>query len=70
MENLDDGEYTLFFESISDPLVQSSMDFSWPIVEEEIIEEDTVEETEEVEGSMHGFIGKIKVIIVLMISFL
>jgi len=48
MENLDDGEYTLFFESISDPLVQSSMDFSWPIVEEEIIEEDTVEETEEV----------------------
>lgn len=48
MESLDDGEYTLFFESISDPLVQSSVDFNWPIVEEEIVEEDTVEETEEV----------------------
>ena len=48
MENLEDGEYTLFFETISDPLVQSSMDFDWPIVEEEIIEDETVEETEEI----------------------
>jgi DNA-binding MarR family transcriptional regulator len=48
MESLEEGEYTLLFESISDPLVQSTMDFNWPIVEEEIIEDEEIEEIEEV----------------------
>lgn len=48
MENLDDGEYTLFFESVSEPLVQSTMDFSWPLITEGIIENEPVEENEEI----------------------
>ena len=41
MTNLDDGEYSLYFSTISYPLVQSSMSFDWPIIiDEEIVEDD------------------------------
>jgi len=37
MMDLEDGEYSLYFVSISDPLVQSLMSFDWPIVDDEEI---------------------------------
>jgi len=46
MNAQEDGEYSLYFATISEPLVQSSISFDWPIVlEEEVVENDsTVEE--------------------------
>ena len=46
MNGLDDGEYTLFFETTTYPQVRSSVSFDWPIVSEETSEEVVTEETE------------------------
>ena len=46
MGGLDDGEYTLFFETTTHPQVRSSVSFEWPIVSEETSEEEVSEETE------------------------
>ena len=46
MDGLDDGEYTLFFETTTYPQVRSSVSFDWPIVSEETSEEEVTEETE------------------------
>ena len=48
MEGLDDGQYTLFFETTTSPQIRSSVSFDWPIVSEETSEEEVVEEVEEV----------------------
>ncbi|MGY8745510.1 MAG: ArsR family transcriptional regulator [Candidatus Poseidoniales archaeon] len=47
MIDLEEGEYSLYFVSISDPLVQSLMVFDWPIVDEEIISNGDSEEDDE-----------------------
>ena len=48
MTDLEDGVYSLYFVSISDPLVQSSMSFDWPIIDdEEIISDDVSEDDDE-----------------------
>lgn len=48
MDGLDDGQYTLFFETTTSPQIRSSVSFDWPIVSEETSEEEVVEEVEEV----------------------
>ena len=49
MTNLEEGQYSLYFESVSEPFVESSMSFDWPIiVDEEIISNDDSDEEEEV----------------------
>ena len=48
MEGMDDGEYTLFFETTSYPQVRSSVTFDWPIISEETNEEEITEDSEEV----------------------
>ena len=46
MDGLDDGEYTIFFETTTYPQVRSSINFNWPIISEETNEEEVTEETE------------------------
>ena len=46
MDGLDNGEYTLFFETTTYPQVRSSVSFDWPLVSEETNEEEVTEETE------------------------
>ncbi len=46
MEGMDDGEYTIFFETTTYPQVRSSINFDWPIISEETNEEEVTEETE------------------------
>ena len=46
MDGLDEGEYTLFFETTTYPQVRSSVSFDWPIISEEINEEEIAEEDE------------------------
>ena len=42
MDGLDDGQYTLFFETTTSPQIRSSVNFDWPIVSEETSEEEVV----------------------------
>ena len=44
MDGLEEGEYSLYFETSTAPQIQSTLTFDWPIVDEEIIENDDVEE--------------------------
>lgn len=46
MNGLEDGEYTLFFETTTYPQVRSSVSFDWPIISEETNEEEVSEETD------------------------
>ena len=50
MAELEDGEYTLFFETTTAPQIRSSVSFDWPILSEEVVEENeqTVQEEKEV----------------------
>ena len=49
MEGLEDGEYTLLFETTTAPVMRSTISFAWPIlvdeteIEEEVVTEDEVE---------------------------
>ena len=49
MEGLEDGEYTLHFETTTVPVMRSTISFAWPIlvdeteIEEEVVTEDEVE---------------------------
>ena len=50
MTNMADGEYTLLFETMTAPIVRSSILFDWPIATEEIVEEIEDEESVEIES--------------------
>ena len=48
MDGLDEGEYTLVFETTTAPMLQSSISFDWPILIDEIENEDEIVTNDEV----------------------
>ena len=48
MTGLEEGEYSLLFETISAPKIQSSVTFNWPIVNDQVIVEENEDDEEEV----------------------
>ncbi|MBT5184771.1 MAG: helix-turn-helix domain-containing protein [Euryarchaeota archaeon] len=52
MSAQDDGEYTLFFSTFSDPAVQSTINFEWPMLLDEEIVENNSQEVEDIVSSI------------------
>ena len=57
MNELEDGQYTLFFETFTAPQIRSSMTFDWPILSEEVVEENEETEDEEIEVASREIVG-------------